>query len=588
MHRWSELFIPTLREAPADAGAASEKLLVRAGYIRQITAGTYAYLLLGQRSLNKITALIERQMDKIGQQLCLPIHCPQGKEEERRSFSNADQAFELRAGSQGNFQHGLIAEEQMMEIARKELRSYKQLPQIWYQIDTTFQDEPKARIGLLTSRQFRIVSSCSFDIDSTALEISYQKHSAAYRKILDTCGLTYVVAESTSPDSGSQSHQFMVRTTAGNEKLVACNSCSYTANIKSATSRIPPRDDLPAEGNGRPIHVYTPGLKTIEEVAEYLGIPAKNHIKTLAYTADLLDSKTAQPTPRPVIALLQGDHPLNEAKLSATIGGAPFRPMQAGQIDEVFGGSAGFLGPVGLNNVATLKGESFSPGVIVFADEALRGHENLIAGANRPDYHLKNVTPGRDFQPTAYIDLRAVAAGEKCPICDGVLSIDAAVELAHMTKLDERRSNTGILRVLGPDGKELSPALGNYRLAVERMLALAVEQNNDQNGFWLPAAIAPFQVIVTPINSVDKSLVSTALDLASRLADTGVDVLVDDRDERAGVKFKDADLIGIPYRINVGKKVTEGTIEVVPRSTLAKHDVSIAAIAEYMQQLLRP
>ena len=346
-------------------------------------------------------------------------------------------------------------------------------------------------------------------------------------------------------------------------------------------------DDLSAEGDGKPLLVHTPGLKTIDDVAKFLGVSPKNKMKTLAMMAEDVNGKTGKSKARPVVVFIRGDHQLNEAKLAGVLG-KEARPMQPEEIEQVFHSPAGFLGPIGLAPVATAKDGTFSDGIIVLVDSALQGRQNLIAGANKEDYHLKNITPGKDFEPTAYADLRAVSAGEDCPNCGGALRVDTAVEIGHIFKLGYKYSESMGARVLDRNGKEVMPIMGCYGIGIERILTAAIEQSNDANGFWLPPQIAPFEVIVTPTNAADDKLMAVATEIAQKLQAIGIEVLLDDRDERPGVKFKDADLVGIPYRINVGKKVTEGTVEVVHRSTREMQDASIGAITEYFQKLLRP
>jgi prolyl-tRNA synthetase len=590
MHRWSEVFIPTLREAPADAEVASHKFLVRAGYIRQLAAGIYSYLFLGNRSFNKIIGIVRQEMDKIGQEFYLPaLHPRELWEESGRWAVMGDHMFRLKDRKGADLCLGMTHEEVMTSIARKELRSYKQLPQIWYQIQNKFRDEARPKSGLLRVRQFTMKDSYSFDIDPAGLDVSYLKHYDAYCRIFDRCGLKYMVVEAHSGAmGGSQSHEFMVRTPAGEDQIVSCESCNYAANMEKAASRLAPVEDLKPEGDGKPVEVHTPGQKTIEEVARFLGVSPKNKIKTLAMIANETDAKTGKPKPRAVVVLLRGDHQLNEAKLSTALAGKDARAMQEDEIRQVFRSPAGFLGPVGLSNVAVASNGGFGDGVILLVDTALEGRKNLISGANKEDYHLKNVTPGRDFRPTAYADLRSVTAGDACPNCGGQLRIDTAVEIGHIFKLGYKYSESMGARVLDRNGKEVTPIMGSYGIGMERILTAAIEQNHDENGFWLPPQIAPFEIVVTPTNVGDDKLKNTAEDIARRLEAAGFEVLLDDRDERPGVKFKDADLVGIPFRVTVGKKVTEGTVEVVPRSTREMQDVSISEITEYFEKLVRP
>jgi prolyl-tRNA synthetase len=585
MHRWSELFIPTLREAPADAEVASHKLLVRAGYIRQLGAGIYSFLFLGNRSLQKIMTIVREEMDKIGQEFYLPALNPRDIwEESGRWTLMGENMFRLKDRKGADLCLGMTHEEVMTDIARKELRSYKQLPQIWYQIQTKFRDEPRPRSGLLRVRQFIMKDAYSFDLDAAGLDVSYQKHHDTYCRIFDRCGLRYNVIEAHSGAmGGSQSQEFMVRTPAGEDQVVSCETCGYAANLEKATSKLDAVEDLSAEGNGKPLEVHTPDQKTIEEVARFLGVSPKNNMKTLALMMAGEDAKTHKASWRPLVLLLRGDHQMNEAKLSSAVAGKEVRPMQDEEIREFFKTPAGYLGPIGIEWAKTLE-DTGKP--ILLLDTALQGRANLIGGANKEEYHFKNLTPGRDFQPTAWADLRSVNAGEGCPNCGAPLRIDTAVEIGHIFKLGYEYSKSMGLTVLDRNGKEVNPIMGSYGIGMERILTAAIEQSNDTNGFWLSPSIAPFDVVVVGTNSGDEKIRAASEDVARSLEGAGFDVLLDDRDERPGVKFKDADLVGIPFRVNVGKKVTEGMVEVVRRSTLEKTDVNISAITEHFRGLV--
>jgi prolyl-tRNA synthetase len=586
MHRWSELFIPTLREAPADAEVASHKFLVRAGYIRQLAAGIYSYLFLGNRSFNKIMAIVRQEMDKIGQEFLLPaLHPREIWEASGRWSLMGENLFRLKDRKGADMCLGMTEEEVMTSIALKELRSYKQLPQIWYQIAPKFRDEPRPKSGLLRVRQFMMKDAYSFDIDAAGLDVSYKKHYETYCRIFDRCGLKYMVVEADSGAmGGKESHEFMVRTPAGEDQIVSCDGCDYAANMEKATSRLESVEDLKPEGDGKPLEVHTPGQKTIDDVAKFLGVSPRNKIKTLALLADEKDKKTGKVKSRAIVVLMRGDHLLNEAKLNATLAIAT-RPMEEGEIKALFKSPAGYLGPLGIEWAKDLKKDSERP--VLLLDNALEGRSNLIAGANKEDYHQKNLTPGKDFHPTAYADLRSVTAGEACPNCGKALRIDTAVEIGHIFKLGYRYTESMGARVLDKNGKEVTPIMGSYGIGIDRILTAAIEQSNDENGFWLPPSIAPFEIVVTPVNVKDESLLRAATDVAARLEAAGFDVILDDRNERPGVKFKDADLVGIPFRITVGNKVTEGTVEVVLRSTREVRDVSIATIVEHFQGVLR-
>jgi prolyl-tRNA synthetase len=610
MHRWSELFIPTLREAPADAEVASHKFLVRAGYIRQLAAGIYSYLFLGNRSFNKIVAIVRQEMDRIGQEFYLPaLHPREIWEASGRWGLMGDNLFRLKDRKGGDMCLGMTEEEVMTSIALKELRSYKQLPQIWYQIAPKFRDEPRPKSGLLRVRQFMMKDSYSFDMDAAGLDMSYRKHYDAYCRIFDRCGLKYMVVEADSGAmGGKESHEFMVRTPAGEDQIVSCDGCTYAANLEKATSKLEAIADLKPEGDGKPLPVHTPGQKTIEDVARFLGVSPKNMIKALAFVSTLKTPRGEEKAP--VVVFLRGDQTLNEAKAAAIFPPGDVRPMTEEEIQEVFGCPPGFIGPERGLPWRKLSGAR----LLVYFDNALLGRANLIAGANRADYHMRNVTlfgegtsmwgewgKWNDFLATTgdirtddilrpkspeKADLRSVTAGEACPNCGKALRIDTAVEIGHIFKLGYRYSESMGARVLDKNGKEVTPIMGSYGIGIERILTAAVEQGNDENGFWLPVAIAPFEVVVAAVNVKDEGVKSAAEDIAQRLETAGFDVILDDRDERPGVKFKDADLVGIPFRITVGKKVTEGTVEVVQRSTLDRRDVTITAVVEYFQGLL--
>jgi len=596
MHRWSQLFIPTLREAPADAEVASHKLLVRAGYIRQLGAGIYSFLFLGNRATQKIMGIVREEMDKIGQEFFLPALNPRDIwEESGRWTVMGENMFRLKDRKGADLCLGMTHEEIMTDIARKELRSYKQLPQIWYQIQTKFRDEPRPKSGLLRVRQFTMKDSYSFDMDAAGLDASYQKHHDVYCRIFDRCGLKYMVIDAHSGAmGGSKSQEFMVRTPAGEDLVVSCEKCNYAANLEKATSKLAPIEDLKPEGDGKPLPIHTPGKGAIADVAAFLAISAEQDIKTVAYMAQKPgdDGKTAE---QPVIVFLRGDHSVNETKLLTLVRAANVRPMQNEELEKYFQGPAGYIGPIGLvvrpkellGEWEAKKQPADPRAATVVVDEALVGRVNMICGANKLDYHLKNVTPGKDFQYTIAADVRNTVAGEGCPNCGAPLRIDTAVEIGHIFKLGYKYSESMGARVLDRNGKEVAPIMGSYGIGIERILTAAVEQNNDENGFWLAPSIAPFDVVVVSTNSGDEKIRTTAEQIAGQLEAAGLDVLLDDRDERPGVKFKDADLVGMPFRVNVGKKVTEGMVEVVPRSTLERQDVNITAITEHLLGRLR-
>ena len=594
MQRWSKLFIPTLREAPADAEVASHKFLIRAGYVRQLAAGIYSYLFMAQRTILKITGIVRQEMDTIGQELYLPALNPREVWEASGRWSiMGDNMFRLKDRKGADLCLGMTHEEIMTDIARKELRSYKQLPQIWYQIQTKFRDEPRPKSGLLRVRQFTMKDSYSFDLTREGLDKSFDLHDAAYRRIFKRCGLEFVAVEADSGSmGGSQSQEFMVYTDAGEDLVASCGKCGYAANLEKATSQLTMEADQPATASGAREKILTPGTKTIDEVAAFLNVPVNNNMKSLAYV--LTDEVKGQPFYRPLLVLMRGNDQMNEAKLSAAIGGREFRPMQEEEIVKYFGSPAGYLGPVGLPQVALAeeKGKAVYAGdekaFVVLLDKALDGRKNLVGGANEKDHHFTGLNRGVDFDVTAVADLRNVAEGEGCPRCGEPLKLGKTVEIGHIFKLGTKYSESMGARVLDENGKERVIIMGSYGIGVERILTSCIEQNHDDNGFWLAPSIAPFTVVVVPTNMKDATLVEAGEKLAAELESIGYDVLLDDRDERAGVKFKDADLVGIPYRVNIGKLLAEGKVEVVDRATSTKNDVAADAVVEYLRSKYDP
>ena len=573
MHRWSKLFVPTLREAPADAEVASHKFLLRAGYIRQLGAGIYNYLFLGQRSLNKIIAIVREEMDTIGQEFFLPALLPKEPWVESGRWSvMGDNMFRLKDRKGAELCLGMTHEEIMTSIARNELRSYKQVPQIWYQIQTKFRDEPRPKSGLLRVRQFTMKDSYSFDLDKAGLDKSFDLHDAVYRRIFTRCGLKFVAVEADSGSmGGSQSQEFMVYTEAGEDLIVSCPVCGYAANLEKAVSQLEPVEEMAPTGDGKPELVHTPGCAAISDVAEFFKISPASDIKCVAYMAlkrEAAGKGAAKESWHGVAAFLRGDHQVNETKLLGAIGAAELRTMQAEELTQYLNAPAGYLGPVGLKHDDKPLGD----GLTVIIDKSLEGRKNLVAGANKLDYHVRNVVPGRDFTWTLSADIRSVNAGEACPTidkngsnCGGKLVVGKAVEVGHIFKLGYKYSESMGARVLDPNGKEVTPIMGSYGIGIERILTAAIEQGHDANGFWLSGSIAPFTVVVTVTNMGDAKLRETGEKLAAEIEAAGLDVLLDDRDERAGVKFKDADLVGIPFRVTVGKKAADGIVEVVTR-----------------------
>jgi len=564
---WSKLFIPTLREDPAEAEVPSHKLLLRAGYIRQLSAGIYSYLFLAQRSLLKIQRIVREEMDAIGaQEMYLPALNPaEVWQESGRWDIMGDNMFRLKDRFQRDLCLGMTHEEVVTTIARRELRSYKQLPQIWYQIQTKFRDEPRPKSGLLRVRQFIMKDSYTFDMDQAGLDAAYEKHYRAYCRIFERCGLVYSVVEAHSGAmGGSQSHEYMVASEAGEDFVAVCPGCGYAANLEKAAA-VPSKPAIAdPPGDLAPEEFHTPGRKTIAEVAEFTGLPETSQMKSLVLVAD----------GKPVLVLLRGDHQLSVTKLGAIVNDPEFRPAHPEEIRQWFGAEAGSLGPVGVSNMPIL------------ADQALVGRRNMIAGANKDDFHLRHVTLGEDFQAEIH-DLRQVAAGDPCAKCGAALEIRKMVEVGHIFKLGYKYSDSMGLRVLNADGKEVTPIMGSYGIGIERILSAAIELYYDKDGMILPVPIAPFQVVITPANNSDEAQMEAAWNIYQASLALGLDALLDDRDERPGVKFKDADLIGVPFRIVVGKKLGNGLVELVERKTRQSTDVAVAVAAKAVAERLK-
>ena len=568
--RWSNLFIPTLREDPADAEVASHRLLVRAGYIRQLTAGVYSLLPLAQRMRLKVMQIIREEMNRIGgQEFLLPaIHPAEVWRESGRWDVMGDNMFRLRDRKGTDMALGMTHEEVFTTIARNSINSYRQLPQVWYQIQTKFRDEARPKSGLLRVREFTMKDAYSFDVDFDGLDKSFQDQYDAYCRIFTRCGLKYTPVEASSGAmGGTKSTEFMVRTDAGEDNIVVCEKCGYAANIEKAVSRIAALDD---EGGPAAAEEFpTPGVRTIEDLTTFPGgAAADRQIKTLVY---MLDEDIS-------LLLMRGDHELNETKLMDASGAINLRPAHPEEIREALGASAGSLGAVGVTKSSHPKIKQ------VIADDALRGRRNMTTGANKDDHHLRGVSIERDIRVEKWASLRSVKAGENCANCEGTLDVFKAVEAGHIFKLGTKYSESMGARVLTADGREVPIVMGSYGIGVERVMSAAVELYNDEAGISWPVSIAPFHVVVTPVNVKDEMLLAAAQRLYEELERAGLEALLDDRDERAGVKFNDADLIGVPYRITVGKKMKDGTVELFTRLTRKSEDVQADAVVQMLRE----
>jgi prolyl-tRNA synthetase len=556
--RYSQLFIPTLKEAPADAQVVSHKLLVRAGFIRQLGAGIYDYLPLAKRTLTKIEAIIREEMAAIGgQEFYLPaLHPAEIWKESGRWDVMGDNMFRLRDRKKAEYCLGMTHEEIFTAIARDELRSYRQLPQVWYQIQSKFRDEPRPKSGVLRVRQFTMKDAYSFDVDAAGLDRSYEAERRAYEKIFGRCGLDFVTVQAHSGAmGGSGSQEFMVRTDAGEDLVAVCPSCHYAANTETATSRVPVEHD---EAGPPALDKFpTPGVVTIEALERPPhGVPARRQLKTLVYVAD----------DKLVVAVVRGDHELNEAKLQTATGAAVLRPAHPEELPPLMGAHAGSLGAV-----------SFAKAP-VFVDPALAERTNMVTGANADGFHWRGVDVKRDLLGHGTLaELRTVRAGDGCPRCDGTLDVIKALEIGHIFKLGTKYSAAMRANVVTADGRETPIVMGSYGIGVERIMAAAIELHHDAGGIIWPPAIAPYRATVLTMGR-EPELAGAAEQVCAALAGAGVDVLYDDRDERAGVKFKDADLIGIPIRIAVGKRgLADGRVEWKRRDT---GDVELVALGE--------
>lgn len=576
--RWSNFFIPTLRDNPAEAESASHKLLIRAGLIRQLGAGIYSYLPLAQRILQKIEAIIRDEMNSIGgQEFYLPAINPREVwEESGRWDVMGDNMFRLQDRKGADLCLAMTHEEIFTSIARGELNSYKQLPQIWYQIQTKFRDEPRPKSGLLRVRQFTMKDSYSFDIDNEGLDIAFDKHKEAYKRIFSRCGLEFELVEASSGAmGGSASTEFMVKTDAGEDLIATCKTCDYAANVEKATSKIEPISD--EEGLESPQEFATPNVRTIEQLVNFEGgAEAKRQIKTLLFLAKYDEEEKF------VIALLRGDHQLQEIKLQDALGANEIRPLQDEEIFNLLDAHAGSLGGVNAKEKAKANGKE----VFIIGDSELKNRKNMTTGANKDDFHFRGVEVNRDIEVDDWKDLRAVNAGENCPNCEsGTLEIDKSLEIGHIFKLGTKYSESMDATVLNENGKPVPIVMGSYGIGVERIMASVIEQNHDDDGIIWTKATAPFEVVVTVTNVKKAELLEAGEKIYDGLKSKGFEVLLDDRNERAGVKFNDAELIGIPYRVTIGKTASEGIFELTNRRTKETIDVKMDEIVDKLENI---
>src|SRR6516165_1788551 len=565
--RWSTMHIPTLRDDPADAGAPSHRLLLRAGYIRPLMAGHYSLLPLGQRVRLKVIAIIREEMDRIGaQEILLPVmHPAEPWQRSGRWELMGDEMFRLKDRRGTDLALGMTHEEIISTLAT-ELESYRELPQLWYQFQTKLRDEPRPRAGLMRTREFTMKDSYSFDLGPDELDVSFNLHREAYTRIFERLSIPAIPVEASSGNmGGSDSIEFTCPSPSGEDLIVLCPECGYAANIEKATSRLAAVDDS-AERSvalAAPEPFATPGVRTIEDLAVQYQAPADRQIKTLVYFLDGVLT----------LVLLRGDHALNEQKLVDATQATAIRPAQPDEIRDALGALPGSLGAVGVSDHP------------VIADEALRGRRGMYTGANVDDTHLRGVDVGRDINVGRWADLREVAVGDICINCGHGLEVERGIEVGHIFKLGYKYSDAMEIRVSGPDGKPVRPIMGSYGIGVERAMATIVEVHHDDKGIIWPVAVAPFEVVVVIAQQDDPTVAETGEQVYQGLLDAGVEVIVDDRPVRAGVKFSDAELVGIPFRVTVGKRgLAAGTVELTDRAAGTTTAVPLDEVAKHVRE----
>ena len=545
--RWTQTFIPTLKETPAEAEIISHKLLLRAGIIRKLTGGLYTFLPLGVRVLHKIERIVREEMNRAGAcEVLMPaLQPPDIWQQSGRYETAADVLYKVRDRAKKEWVLSPTAEEVITTLAANEINSYRQMPVNFYQVSVKFRDEIRPRFGLMRAKEFIMKDAYSFDVSDDAAMGSYRKMYDAYKRIFDRCGLkNFPVEADTGVIGGNYSHEFMVPAETGENEVVFCEGCGYAANVEKATSGLPPT--APRDAGAPPEKFPTPGVVTIEALAKApFSVAANRQIKTLVYVADS----------KPVLILVRGDDQLNEAKLAGVLGTPTFRPAEAAEIFDALGAHPGSLGAVNVTKFA------------VYADERLRNANEMTTGANEDGFHFRNVSIARDIQVTKWVDLRVVASGEPCKNCGKPLKIRRAIEVGHVFKLGTKYSEKLNASFLAEDGSRKPCVMGCYGIGVTRTLQAVIEQCNDANGIAWPISVAPYSVCITPLNvSPDGPVMTLAKKIYEELSARGIDVILDDRDDRPGVKFKDSELVGFPIRIGIGEKsLAKGEVEIKPR-----------------------
>jgi prolyl-tRNA synthetase len=564
--RYSEMFLPTGREVPSDAELISHQLMIRAGLIRKLTGGIYSYLPFGYRAIRKVEQIVREEMNRAGaQEVFLPMVQPAELwHESGRWLFYGKELLRFRDRHEREYCLGPTHEEVITDLVRNEIKTYRQLPKNLYQIQTKFRDEIRPRFGVMRCREFGMKDAYSFDADEEGAEVSYRKMFDAYRRIFTRCGLNFRPVEADSGSiGGSYSHEFMVMADSGEDAVAFCGACQYAANLEKAEVARPPESKGDAKAAAPPLdleEIHTPGVKTIEEVCAFLHVQPAAVVKTLIFAAD----------GAPVAVLIRGDQDVNEIKVKNVLGCAELELAADDMILAATGSPRGFAGAAGIK-------------VRVIADYSLLGMAYCVMGANREDYHLRNAKPGRDFKIADYADLRVIRESDSCPRCGGEIRFARGIEVGHVFKLGTKYSKAMKAVFLDRNGREQTMIMGCYGIGIGRTVAAAIEQNHDADGIIWPLPLAPYQVIITPVNVNEKSLSETAEALYRTLTAKGVEVILDDRDERAGVKFKDADLIGIPYRVTVGpRKLAEGQVEVKERRSGEVVTLPVSEVETYL------
>ena len=565
--RQSQLLIPTLREDPGEAEIVSHRLMLRAGMIRKVAAGIYTYLPLGLRVIRKVERIIREELNKAGaQEVLMPIASPAElwQETGRWDFYGKE-LFRFKDRHERDFCLGPTHEEVITDLVRREVRSYRQLPANFYQIQTKFRDEIRPRFGLMRGREFIMKDAYSFDADEAGAKESYRKMYEAYKAIFTRCGLTFRPVEAdTGLIGGTSSHEFMVLADTGEEGIAVCDACDYAANVERAELKEPTQAARGVLKEKR--LVPTPGKKTVEDVTAFLNVPASQLVKTLLYLADR----------KPVAVLIRGDHIVNEIKVKKVLGATDLAMADATTVEKLSSAPVGFAGPIGLK------------GVPLIADLSVKGLVNVVVGGNAAGTHWVDVMPGRDFTPDRYADLRYAGDGDACPRCAKPLRIVRGIEVGHVFMLGTKYSEKMKAIYLDKQGQERMMVMGCYGIGVGRTAAAAIEQNHDAKGIIWPAPLAPFHVHVIPLADKGKVL-EAAVALESEFEKAGIGVLLDDRDERPGVKFNDADLIGCPYQVVIGEKnLSQGLMELKERRTGTVTKLPPADIRPRLTELLKP